>query len=94
VVVSIGSENKSAADLIRRTSSLRKEEMNNKALSAETNAAAVSHRSREPAMRSRDSRYYGKRFMMRLDPETWKNIEELSAHFDKSIAEIIRQLIA
>jgi hypothetical protein len=45
-------------------------------------------------MRSRDSRYYGKRFMMRLDPQTWEKLEGLSMHFDKSIAEVIRQLVA
>jgi hypothetical protein len=45
-------------------------------------------------MRSHDSRYYGKRDMMRLDPQTWEKLEDLSTHVDQSIAEIIRQLVA
>jgi hypothetical protein len=45
-------------------------------------------------MRSHDSRYDGKRFMMRLDPQTWEKLEELFAHSDKSVAEIIRHLVA
>ncbi len=45
-------------------------------------------------MRFHDSRHYGKRFMMRLDDPTWEKLEELSTHFDKSAAEIIRQLVA
>jgi hypothetical protein len=45
-------------------------------------------------MRSHDSRYYGKRYMMRLDPQTWEKLEGLSMQFDKSIAEVIRQLVA
>jgi hypothetical protein len=47
-----------------------------------------------PGERSHDSRAYGKRFMMRLDNPTWEKLEDLSTYFDKSIAEIIRQLIA
>ena len=45
-------------------------------------------------MRSHDSRHYGKRFMMRLDDPTWEKLEAWSTHFDKSVAEIIRQLVA
>jgi predicted DNA-binding protein len=44
--------------------------------------------------RCHDSRTYGKRFMLRLDNLTQEKIEELSAHFDKPAAEIIRHLIA
>jgi hypothetical protein len=44
-------------------------------------------------MRSHDSRHYGKRFMMRLDDPTCEKLEELSTHFDTSVAEIIRQLV-
>jgi predicted transcriptional regulator len=47
-----------------------------------------------PRERSHDSRHYGKRFMMRLDPQTWETLEELSKRFEKSAAEIIRQLVA
>jgi hypothetical protein len=43
--------------------------------------------------RSHDSRYYWKRFMMRLDAPAWDQLEELARHFDASQAEIIRQLI-
>jgi hypothetical protein len=32
--------------------------------------------------------------MMRLDGMTWETLERLSRHFDKSSAEIIRQLVA
>jgi hypothetical protein len=44
--------------------------------------------------RSHDSRTYGTRFMLRLDPHTREKLEGLSTHFDTSIAEVIRQLIA
>jgi predicted DNA-binding protein len=44
--------------------------------------------------RSHESRRYGKRFMLRLDDPTWETLEALSTHFDRSAAEIIRQLIA
>jgi hypothetical protein len=47
-----------------------------------------------PRERSHDSRDYGKRFMMRLDDPTWEKVEELAMRFDKSAAEIIRQLVA
>jgi hypothetical protein len=32
--------------------------------------------------------------MMRLHDPTWQKLEGLSAHFDKSIAEVVRQLVA
>jgi hypothetical protein len=32
--------------------------------------------------------------MLRLDERTWATLEGLARHFDKSSAEIIRQLIA
>jgi hypothetical protein len=44
--------------------------------------------------RSHDSRTSGTRFIMRLDDPTSEKLEELSTHFEKSAAEIIRQLIA
>jgi hypothetical protein len=44
--------------------------------------------------RSHDSRRYGKRFMLRLDEPTWETLEALSTHFERSGAEIIRQLLA
>ena len=44
--------------------------------------------------RSHDSRYYGKRFMLRLDTATWERLEALSRHFSMSIAEVVRQLVA
>jgi predicted transcriptional regulator len=43
--------------------------------------------------RSHDSRYYGKRFMLRLDDPTWQRLEGLARDFDRSIAEVIRQLV-
>jgi predicted transcriptional regulator len=43
--------------------------------------------------RSHDSRQYGTRFMLRLDASTRGRLEDLSHHFDRSHAEIIRQLI-
>jgi predicted transcriptional regulator len=48
----------------------------------------------EAALRSHDSRYYGKRYMMRLDDATWDKLEALSKRFGKSIAEVIRELVA
>jgi hypothetical protein len=45
------------------------------------------------SQRSHDSRYYGKRFMMRLDAPARDRLEELVSHFDASYAEIICQLI-
>jgi predicted DNA-binding protein len=44
--------------------------------------------------RSHESRRYGKRFMLRLDDPTWATLEALSTHFERSAAEIIRQLLA
>jgi predicted transcriptional regulator len=44
--------------------------------------------------RSHDSRYYGQRFMLRLDNETSTKLGTLMQTFDRSAAEIIRQLIA
>jgi predicted DNA-binding protein len=43
--------------------------------------------------RSHDSRQYGKRFMLRLDEQTWARLEELAKYFGQSDAEVIRQLI-
>jgi hypothetical protein len=43
---------------------------------------------------SHDSRLYGKRFMLRLDGQTWATLEALSTHFERSAAEVIRQLLA
>ena len=45
-------------------------------------------------MRSHDSRIYRKRFMMRLDDASTRQLDELAQHFDRSAADIIRQLIA
>jgi predicted transcriptional regulator len=44
--------------------------------------------------RSHDSRYCGQRFMLRLDDETSAKLGTLIQTFDRSAAEIIRQLIA
>jgi hypothetical protein len=44
--------------------------------------------------RAHDSPRYGRRFMLRLDDPTWEKLEALSAHFETSGAEIIRQLLA
>jgi hypothetical protein len=41
-------------------------------------------RAGEVDMRVHDSRYYGKRYMMRLDPLTWEKLEHFSEHFDTS----------
>jgi predicted DNA-binding protein len=43
--------------------------------------------------RSHDSRQYGKRFMLRLDDQTWARLEELATYFGEPNAEVIRQLI-
>ena len=43
--------------------------------------------------RSHDSRYYGKRFMLRLDVLARERLEAMARDFDASHAEIIRQLI-
>ena len=44
--------------------------------------------------RSHDSRYYGQRFMLRLDETTAQKLQHLVEQFAKPQAEIIRQLIA
>jgi predicted transcriptional regulator len=44
--------------------------------------------------RSHDSRRYGKRFMLRLDEPTWGTLDALATYFERSGAEIIRQLLA
>jgi predicted DNA-binding protein len=44
--------------------------------------------------RSHESRRYGKRFMLRLDDPTWATLDALATHFERSAAEIIRQLLA
>jgi hypothetical protein len=45
----------------------------------------------ETAPRSHDSAYYGKRFVMRLDPQTREKLEHFSDHFDQPVVEVIRQ---
>jgi predicted transcriptional regulator len=53
---------------------------------------------REPtargSTRSHDSRHYRKRFMMRLDDASTRKLDELAQHFDRSTADVLRQLIA
>jgi hypothetical protein len=44
--------------------------------------------------RSHESRVYGKRFMLRLDNSTWEKLDALATHFERSAAEIVRQLLA
>jgi hypothetical protein len=46
------------------------------------------------AERSHESRRYGKRFMLRLDGQAWATLDAWSTHFERSAAEIIRQLLA
>jgi predicted transcriptional regulator len=53
----------------------------------------ASWRTGETAMRFHDSRQYGKRFMLRVDEQTWQSLESLADHFKQSHAEVIRQLI-
>lgn len=43
---------------------------------------------------SHESRRYGKRFMLRLDGQTWEKLDALSTYFERSAAEIVRQLLA
>jgi predicted transcriptional regulator len=43
--------------------------------------------------RSHDSGHYGRRFMLRLDNETSSKLETLTQAFNRSAAEVIRQLI-
>jgi len=47
----------------------------------------------ETAIRSHDSRYYGQRFMLRLNETTAKKLQHLVEQFGMPRAEIIRQLI-
>ena len=54
----------------------------------------TSWRMGETAPRSHDSRYYGHRFMLRLDDTTGQKLQHLVEQFTKPRAEIIRQLIA
>jgi hypothetical protein len=54
----------------------------------------TSWQAEQPDERSHNSRVYGKRFMLRLDDQTWEKLEALSTHFERSAAEIILQLIA
>jgi hypothetical protein len=44
--------------------------------------------------RPHESRRYGKRFMLRLDEPTWATLGAWSTYFERSAAEIIRQLLA
>jgi predicted DNA-binding protein len=53
-----------------------------------------SWRAGETVSRSHDSRYYGQRFMLRLDEATTRKLQHLVEHFERPRAEIIRQLIA
>jgi predicted transcriptional regulator len=46
------------------------------------------------ATRSDDARYYGQRFMLRLDQGTSTKLATLTQTFHRSAAEVIRQLIA
>ena len=48
----------------------------------------------KPGERSHDSRTYDTRFTLRLDDPTREKLEKLSTHFDTSVAEVIRQLVA
>jgi hypothetical protein len=45
-------------------------------------------------MRSHDSRHYCRRFMLRMDDASWRKPETLAPRFDRSAADIIRELIA
>jgi predicted transcriptional regulator len=53
-----------------------------------------SWRAGESSLRSHDSRYYGQRFMLRLDDTTTRKLQRLVEQVAKSRAEIIRQLVA
>jgi hypothetical protein len=48
----------------------------------------------ETAMRSHDSGYFHRKFGLGLDAGTSRTLEALTSTFDRSAAEIIRQLIA
>jgi hypothetical protein len=49
-----------------------------------------SWRAGESAIRSHDSRYFGQRFMLRLDDMTTQKLQRLSEQFAKARAAIIR----
>jgi predicted transcriptional regulator len=51
-------------------------------------------RAGEGGSRSHESGYYDRRFQLRLDPHTRQKLETFMQTFDRSAAEIIRQLIA
>jgi predicted transcriptional regulator len=53
-----------------------------------------SWRAEEIAVRSHDSGYYERRFQLRLDQATQRKLETLTQTFQRSAAEVIRQLIA
>jgi predicted transcriptional regulator len=53
----------------------------------------ASWRTGEQSPRSHESGYYARKFGMRLDHETSRKLETLTEAFDRSAAEIIRQLI-
>jgi predicted transcriptional regulator len=44
--------------------------------------------------RSHDSRHYHTRYMMRLDDASTRKLDELAQHFNRSAADVLRQLIA
>jgi predicted transcriptional regulator len=51
-------------------------------------------RAGDPTVRSHESGYYGRKFRMRLDEVTSAKLAALTQTFDRSAAEVIRQLIA
>jgi predicted DNA-binding protein len=53
----------------------------------------ASWRQGKPATRSHESGYYDRRFQLRLDPATQTKLETFMQTFDRSAAEIVRQLI-
>jgi predicted DNA-binding protein len=53
-----------------------------------------SWRAEETTVRSHDSGYYDRRFQLRLDPATQRELERLMQTFGRSAADVIRQLIA
>lgn len=55
--------------------------------------AGNTDRRKTTGQRSHDSRHYGKRFMLRLEDQTWARLEELANYLGQSNAEVIRQLI-
>ncbi len=54
--------------------------------------AASAEQGRAPK-RSHDSHTYARRFMLRLDDASARKLDALVRHFDRSAADIIRQLI-